>query len=130
MKELDSSYVVQKFGGTSLGKLLDTITGTIIPGSLESDRVIVVCSARSGTSKSTGTTKLLLEAVDHATDPSAGSGERLDSIISLIRDEHSKAIESAVVSGSVQSGPLEESIVEDCEGLRSFLHAAHVSQFP
>ncbi|KAK3174600.1 hypothetical protein OEA41_001846 [Lepraria neglecta] len=125
MKELDSSYVVQKFGGTSLGKLLDTITGTIIPGSLESDRVIVVCSARSGTSKSTGTTQLLLEAINHATDPSAGSGERLDSIINLIRDEHLKAIESAVVSGSVQSGPLEESIVEDCEGLRSFLHAAH-----
>ena len=128
MKELDSSYVVQKLGGTSLGKLLDTITGTIIPGSLESDKVIVVCSARSGKNKSAGTTKLLLEAIDHATTPSAGSPSRLDSLISLIQDEHLEAIELVVGAESMQYGRLQESIVENCGGIHSFLHAAHVSQ--
>ncbi len=126
MKELDSTWVVQKYGGTSLGKLLDKITGEIIPSSLKHDRVAVVCSARSGTTKSTGTTKLLLEAISYATDPSLGSGERLDHVVSLIRDQHLDTVGSAV--GDRSSGKLaqelELSIIEECERLRTFLHAA------
>ena len=129
MKELDSTWVVQKYGGTSLGKLLDKITREIIPSSLEHDRVAVVCSARSGTTKSTGTTKLLLEAIFHATDRSLGSDERLDHVISTIRDQHLKAVSLAVGDGSGDSGgklaqELEYSIIEECECLRTFLHAA------
>lgn len=128
MKELDSTWVVQKYGGTSLGKLLDKITREIIPNSLEHDRVAVVCSARSGTIKSTGTTKLLLEAISHATDPILGSGERLDHVVSIIRDQHLEAVTSAIADGSRNSGKLAQelnfSIIEECERLRTFLHAA------
>jgi len=131
-KELDSTIVVQKYGGTSLGKLLGIITGNIIPSSLLSDRVVVVCSARSGTSKATGTTKLLLEATDHCTDPSPGSEERLDNVVSIIRDEHLDDVESALKNAAGESDEelcqrLTRQIVEDCEALRKFLHAAHVS---
>lgn len=129
MKELDSTWVVQKYGGTSLGKLLNKITGEIIPHSLEHDRVLVVCSARSGTTKATGTTKLLLEAISYATDLSLGSSERLDHVVSTIRDQHLEAVSLAVGNGSRSSGgkpaqELELSIVEECERLRTFLHAA------
>ena len=129
MKDLGNTWVVQKYGGTSLGKLLDKITREIIPCSLEHDRVAVVCSARSGASKSTGTTKLLLEAISHATDPSSGSGARLDNVISMIQDQHLQAVISAHGDGSRISGgkPAEElelSIVGECERLRTFLHAA------
>ncbi|KAK4054281.1 Aspartokinase [Microbotryomycetes sp. JL201] len=65
-------WVVQKYGGTSLGKFLETIACTIIPGYIESgNRVAVVCSARSGESKSTGTTNLLLRAALEALRPKA-----------------------------------------------------------
>lgn len=132
-KELDSTWVVQKYGGTSLGKLMDIITGTIIPASLASDRIVVVCSARSGKSKATGTTKLLLEAIDHATDPSIKSETRFDAVLSLIRDEHLSTVEAAVrnhagESDEVACQELRRQICEDCEALRRFLHAAHVSK--
>lgn len=129
MRKTNSTWVVQKYGGTSLGKLLDRITGEIIPSSLEHDRVAIVCSARSGTTKSTGTTKLLLEAISHATDPSLGSGERLDNAVSIIRDQHLEAVNSVVGDGSRYAGgkpaqELELSIIDECERLRTFLHAA------
>lgn len=129
MKESNSTWVVQKYGGTSLGKLLNEITRKIIPSSLEHDRVAVVCSARSGTTKSTGTTKLLLEAIACATDPSLGSGERLDHVISTIRDQHLEAVSSAVDHESRDAcgkptQELELSMIEECESLRTFLHAA------
>ncbi|KAM0789418.1 hypothetical protein ACM66B_000243 [Microbotryomycetes sp. NB124-2] len=65
-------WVVQKYGGTSLGKFLKTIASTVIPGYIESgNRIAVVCSARSGESKSTGTTNLLLRAALEALRPKA-----------------------------------------------------------
>jgi hypothetical protein len=57
-------WIVQKYGGTSLGKLLPTITGTIIPHYLETHNVAVVFSATSGTSTSLGAASLLIKAID------------------------------------------------------------------
>ncbi|KAK3848303.1 MAG: LOW QUALITY PROTEIN: Aspartate/glutamate/uridylate kinase [Linnemannia gamsii] len=49
-------WLVQKFGGTSIGKFIETITGNIVQSYLPTNRVVVVCSARSSESKSLGTT--------------------------------------------------------------------------
>ncbi|SCV70019.1 BQ2448_1413 [Microbotryum intermedium] len=69
---IDKPWVIQKYGGTSLGKFIDNITMQIIPSYIESgNRVAVVCSARSGESKSTGTTNLLLRAALEALRPRA-----------------------------------------------------------
>ncbi|KDE06116.1 hypothetical protein MVLG_03533 [Microbotryum lychnidis-dioicae p1A1 Lamole] len=69
---VDKPWVIQKYGGTSLGKFIDNITMQIIPSYIESgNRVAVVCSARSGESKSTGTTNLLLRAALEALRPRA-----------------------------------------------------------
>ncbi|BEJ11659.1 hypothetical protein CspHIS471_0201190 [Cutaneotrichosporon sp. HIS471] len=63
-------YVVQKYGGTSVGKSLDSITG-IVESYLASHRVVVVCSARSTETKALGTTNLLLQASREALQPAS-----------------------------------------------------------
>ena len=49
-------WIVQKFGGTSVGKAPDVIAGQIVKQWLETHRVVAVFSARSGESKLAGTT--------------------------------------------------------------------------
>ncbi|KAI7952225.1 hypothetical protein MJO29_007856 [Puccinia striiformis f. sp. tritici] len=57
------SWVVQKYGGTSLGKYLENVATKILLTTLDAGhRVPIVCLARSGNTKSTGTTNLLLQA--------------------------------------------------------------------
>jgi len=85
----EKRWVVQKFGGTSLGKLLQTITQTIIPQYLETYNIAVVCSALSGSTKALGTTSLLLLAIDQAL-VARGSPATLKVTINTIRDEHLK----------------------------------------
>ena len=59
-------WLVQKYGGTSLGKLLDTICCKIIPQYNAGHNLIVICSAFSGTLKASGTTSLLLQCIAYA----------------------------------------------------------------
>ena len=59
-------WVVQKFGGTSVGKAPDVIAGQIIRQSLETYRVIAVFSASSSATKNAGTTaKSVVDAIRH-----------------------------------------------------------------
>lgn len=58
----ERAWIVQKYGGTSVGKFLRTIVDVVTPTYLETNRVAIVCSARSGKTKALGTTSLLLEA--------------------------------------------------------------------
>lgn len=121
-------WIVQKYGGTSVGKLLDAITGTIIPEYLQSHTVAVVCSARSSSTKSLGTTSLLFEAIHHSTSSETSTTE-LDRIIDMIKDEHVKAARSCVIrrrdSGvdAIPQEGLQVLIKDDCETLRGYLKA-------
>jgi aspartate kinase len=64
--------VIAKIGGTSVGKFLDVIATDIVPSAINSKhRIAVVCSARSGATKATGTTNLLLRAALEALRPRA-----------------------------------------------------------
>ena len=62
----DSSkpWVVQKFGGTSVGKEPTVIAEGIVTQWLKNDRVAVVCSARSSFCKNDGTTNRFVRFVD------------------------------------------------------------------
>lgn len=60
------SWIIQKYGGTSVGKFLSTIVTDIVPSYRATNRVAVVCSARSGKTKALGTTNLLLQAASQA----------------------------------------------------------------
>ncbi|KAL1412789.1 Aspartokinase [Vanrija albida] len=62
-------WVIQKYGGTSVGKSLDSIT-QIVESYLKTNRVAIVCSARSTQTKALGTTNLLLQASREALQPS------------------------------------------------------------
>ncbi|GAA5939511.1 aspartate kinase [Sporobolomyces koalae] len=68
----EGNWIIQKYGGTSVGKFLATIADEIVPKYLnDNHRVALVCSARSGSTKATGTTNLLLRAALEALRPKA-----------------------------------------------------------
>ena len=64
----NAEWIIQKYGGTSVGKFLDTISQQIVPSYLAGNKVAIVCSARSGQTKALGTTNLLLQAASEALD--------------------------------------------------------------
>ncbi|KZT27990.1 aspartate kinase [Neolentinus lepideus HHB14362 ss-1] len=62
----DAKWLVQKYGGTSVGKFATKIAQDIVSGYLDQNKVAIVCSARSGKTKALGTTNLLLRAASEA----------------------------------------------------------------
>jgi aspartate kinase len=123
-------WLVQKFGGTSLGKLMGPICGSIIQTYAEQHRLVVVCSALSGTLKAKGTTSLLLECIALA-ELGVDAQQQMVDLVYLIRDSHLAVLES-ILEGQKQSGfeaydTTKSSIVRECETLKRFLVAAQVS---
>lgn len=76
-------WIVQKFGGTSVGKFPENIVDDIVKVFSKQSRVAVVCSARSSNTKSEGTTSRLLRSADLASE----NGD-FESILKLIKDDH------------------------------------------
>ncbi|KDR68344.1 hypothetical protein GALMADRAFT_78766 [Galerina marginata CBS 339.88] len=62
----DARWLVQKFGGTSVGKFATKIAGDVVANYIDNYKVAIVCSARSGSTKALGTTNLLLRAASEA----------------------------------------------------------------
>ncbi|KAF8555477.1 aspartate kinase [Imleria badia] len=59
-------WLVQKFGGTSVGKFAVQIAKDIVSNYLDQHKIAIVCSARSASTKELGTTNLLLKAATEA----------------------------------------------------------------
>lgn len=107
-------WIVQKYGGTSIGKLLDAITSSIVPEHLKSYNVAVVCSARSKSSKAKGTTSLLLQTIQYAWCMSAEySPEKVDLTLNAIRNEHLEA--ARVVFANSPDTPENDSLLSSLE---------------
>ncbi|KAI0824794.1 aspartate kinase [Trametes gibbosa] len=70
-----AKWLVQKYGGTSVGKFAAKIAQDIIPEYLDQHKVAIVCSARSGSTKALGTTNLLLKAASEALQRSSSASE-------------------------------------------------------
>ncbi|KAK7059910.1 Aspartate/glutamate/uridylate kinase [Favolaschia claudopus] len=68
-----SRWLVQKFGGTSVGRFAVNIARDIVPDYIGSNKVAIVCSARSESSKALGTTNLLLRAASETLRSSKNS---------------------------------------------------------
>ncbi|PPQ82253.1 hypothetical protein CVT26_009970 [Gymnopilus dilepis] len=62
----DARWLVQKFGGTSVGKFPVKIAEDVVANYIDNNKVAIVCSARSGSTKALGTTNLLLRAASEA----------------------------------------------------------------
>ena len=112
--------IVQKFGGTSLGKA-DRMRGVaeIVKNSLKSDRVVLALSAMSSYVKSEGTTSKLIEAADAALAKKDFHG-----IINFIEEHHLEAI-NELMNGKLHE-QVSEQIKEELRGLKSFLGAISV----
>ncbi|KAF8156856.1 aspartate kinase [Crassisporium funariophilum] len=65
----EAKWLVQKFGGTSVGKFAVKIAEDIVANYIDNHKVAIVCSARSGSTKALGTTNLLLRAASEALQP-------------------------------------------------------------
>uniref|UniRef100_A0A0W0FF11 aspartate kinase n=1 Tax=Moniliophthora roreri TaxID=221103 RepID=A0A0W0FF11_MONRR len=62
----ESKWLVQKFGGTSVGKYPVKIAKDVVSNYIDSNKVAIVCSACSGSTKALGTTNMLLRAASEA----------------------------------------------------------------
>ncbi|CAO3647657.1 unnamed protein product [Cunninghamella blakesleeana] len=118
----DLPWVVQKFGGTSVGKFLDNIANQVIKEYVKQNRLVVVCSARSGESKQNGTTNRLIRAASHALKP--GCNDYLDVLDDILNDHLQVANE--LIHDETIRNELISDIKHDCTKLRSFLEAAQI----
>ncbi|KAK4937185.1 Aspartokinase [Elasticomyces elasticus] len=120
-------WLVQKYGGTSVGKLLDAITDSIIPAYVKDYNLAVVCSARSASKKAAGTTSLLLKALECAVSNEI-SMTACNQVIETIKQEHLSAsilLEHSDMSDEARHilQTLRYKIQEETEALKRFLCA-------
>lgn len=103
-KSLSSNgWVVQKFGGTSVGKFPENIVDNIVKKYSSSNRIAVVCSARSSNTKSEGTTSRLLKAADIASE----NGE-FGTLLQVIEDDHVQNASERIADENIKADLIEE----------------------
>ncbi|KAK9316524.1 Aspartate/glutamate/uridylate kinase [Lipomyces starkeyi] len=122
LSQTADTWLIQKFGGTSVGKLPLEIVDNIVRAYLKDYRVAVVCSARSTDTKAEGTTSRLLKAAEHALKK--GSSKHID-IVNTIKDDHITVSRKFVQDADILAD-LEASISRECDMLANFLSAAQV----
>ncbi|KAK0635676.1 aspartokinase-like protein [Bombardia bombarda] len=125
-----NGWVVQKFGGTSVGKFPDKIAEDIIRTHVENNRLVVVCSARSTGKKTTGTTSRLLEVFKKlraiVAAPCDEQSELLKDAKRIVQDicnDHVHAAETFVRDPKL-SAIVQEATKNECQLLVEYLEAA------
>ncbi|KAM5349855.1 hypothetical protein ACJ41O_006360 [Fusarium nematophilum] len=127
----EKPWLVQKYGGTSLGKLLASITNFIIPSYRDEYNLVVVCSAISGSSKASGTTSLLIECISHA-EAGPAATTQLNKTIDVILDNHTQLLQAHCTGSSFDGSTATTydaavaTVESQCEDLRRFLLAAQI----
>ncbi|GKT99351.1 aspartate kinase [Fusarium langsethiae] len=129
----DLGWVVQKFGGTSVGKFPDKIAKDIVRATLSQNRVIVVCSARSTGKKAEGTTSRLLAVYVKLRGVGAAicsdeeqQNELVEQARGLMLDicnDHVFAAESFIKDQSLREA-LIQTIKDECQELVEYIVAA------
>lgn len=114
------NWVVQKFGGTSVGKFALNIIDQVVLPSLSEHKVAVVCSARSSSTKAEGTTNRLLRA---ARDAENAQSQHYVAFIEAVRQEHAQEAEDRIHSAELKTQLIAE-INGDCEKVLKVLEAA------
>ncbi|KAF7546181.1 hypothetical protein G7Z17_g8629 [Cylindrodendrum hubeiense] len=128
----DFGWVVQKFGGTSVGKFPDKIARDIVRASLSQNRVIVVCSARSTGKKAEGTTSRLLgvygklRGVGAAVCADEEQSELVEQARGLMQDicnDHVSAAQTFIKDPALRD-TLIQTIKDECQELVEYIVAA------
>ncbi|PPJ53753.1 hypothetical protein CBER1_04589 [Cercospora berteroae] len=119
------NWVVQKFGGTSVGKFPVKIAEDIVQANLEPGRrIAVVCSARSSTTKDQGTTNRLVRAAIDVLEPNSG---KFRDIVETIRLDHLQAGKDACSVWGASSSILDQytqAVNAECRNLLKILESA------
>ncbi|CAO3642038.1 unnamed protein product [Cunninghamella echinulata] len=118
----DLPWVVQKFGGTSVGKFLDNIANQVVKEYVKQNRLVVVCSARSGENKQNGTTNRLIRAATYALKP--GCNDYLQVLDDILND-HLQVANDLIKDENIKNELISD-IKHDCTKLKSFLEAAQI----
>ncbi|KAK6607346.1 aspartate kinase [Botrytis cinerea] len=123
------SWVVQKFGGTSVGKFAVNIAEDIVRASLKHHRIAVVCSARSTGKKVEGTTSRLLEIhgvlqsvnslKDSESDHYKSLVSKYERLVDVIRDDHIAAARSHIQDEAIASR-LAKDIETECKEIQEY----------
>ncbi|KAF4632600.1 hypothetical protein G7Y89_g5524 [Cudoniella acicularis] len=126
-------WVVQKFGGTSVGKFAVNIAEDIVRASLEDNKIAVVCSARSTGKKVEGTTSRLLEiygvlqCVNAIKDNESVRYESLvaeyERLVYVISDDHVSAANSHIENEVIRS-KLIKAVQDECKEIIDYRIAA------
>ncbi|RDW61922.1 aspartate kinase [Aspergillus mulundensis] len=116
----NNNWVVQKFGGTSVGKFAHNIIDQVVLPSLSQHRVAVVCSARSSSTKAEGTTNRLLRA---ARDAENSQSKQYLSFVEAVRLEHVNVVETQIKSDELRTR-LTSEINDECDRVLKVLEAA------
>ncbi|KAI1632831.1 aspartate kinase [Biscogniauxia mediterranea] len=128
----DRGWIVQKFGGTSVGKFPDNIAEDIVRAGLKSHKIAVVCSARSSGKKVNGTTSRLLEVYKKLRDISAATSneatqyelvEHAKTAIREICSEHLLAVQDFIRDPEIQKH-VSGGIQDDCQELIDYIIAS------
>lgn len=95
-----SNWIVQKFGGTSVGKFPEQIVEQIVKvyTTQYENNVAVVCSARSSYTKAEGTTSRLLNACELA----ANNDPTFTDVLQLVRNDHVSNAQEKIKDSTLQ----------------------------
>ncbi len=116
----EKNWIVQKFGGTSVGKFPLNITNDIVKVYSKQNHIAVVCSARSTYLKTEGTTSRLLLAADLAIQ-----NKDFKSILKLILNDHLKASFENIKNLKIQND-LNEKILKEYNQVLKILTATQI----
>ncbi|KAH8658402.1 aspartokinase [Xylariales sp. PMI_506] len=117
----ESQVIIQKFGGTSLGKFSLNIVDSVIEPYSKIGKVVAVCSARSLDTKSRGTTNRLLRAARYACEINSESAYTL--LIHDIQADHISAVSGAIRCPDI-ARELIKDITKECQHVLTLLMAA------
>jgi aspartate kinase len=127
-----NGWVVQKFGGTSVGKFPDQIAEQVIRPWLDNNKLVVVCSARSTGKKVTGTTSRLLEVFKRLQGIAAATNdeslqhaliEEARRIANDICEDHLNAVDTFIRNESLRAS-IKADIESECRTLVEYLEVA------
>lgn len=113
-------WVVQKFGGTSVGKFPRQIADDIVKVYNKDYKVVVVCSARSTDTKEEGTTTRLLKAANECLVKN-----NYKEAVEAVRHDHVSEAKVQIKDVKIREQLLAD-INTECDTVEKFLEAAQV----
>lgn len=121
LKQLQTpGWIIQKFGGTSVGKFPEKIVENVVKQYALHHRVAVVCSARSSHTKSEGTTSRFLRAAELALQ-----NAEFNSLLKAIQKDHTDNARFKISDPNLQVKLIQQSAKEVARA-QELLHASQV----